>query len=151
MGVETEEKASVVDPHWFQCGSGSGSTIVRQCGYGSRVWWPKIVIFVDKKNSFFIKNSFLSRPPWRRSKLHENPSALKRTFNVSKKEISSLFSVFVGHFCPPGSSSSLSRFKINGDPCGSGSTTQAKATIIFRARTLKSAKAWDICRRVFYT
>jgi len=47
----------VVDPHWFQCGSGSGSSILGQCGSGYGVLMIKIVKFYKwfkKKPSFLI-------------------------------------------------------------------------------------------------
>ncbi len=49
MGVETVAKANVVVPHWFQCGSGSGSTIFTSMRVRiQEFWWPKIEIFLMK-------------------------------------------------------------------------------------------------------
>jgi hypothetical protein len=48
-------------------------------------------------------------------KLQEKPLALKENIKHFKHEICGLFSIFVGHFCSPGSGSS------NLNYCGSGS------------------------------
>ncbi len=64
---------SVVDPHWFQCGSWSG--ILSQ--YGSR---SKVLETKNCKNLFFwLKFAifFISGPLWWTSKLQEKHSALK--------------------------------------------------------------------------
>ncbi len=100
--IESEAKASVVDPHWFQCGSGSGSTIVRQCGSGSRILMTKICNFTNERNPFFNKMRFSrglheGRPSYRNKRILQ-PS--KRTSSISKHEISSLFSCFCGSFLP---------------------------------------------------
>jgi hypothetical protein len=60
-----------------------------------------------------IKNYNLpiSRPPERTSKLQKKPSDLKRPSNTSKHELLNIFSTFVDHFCPSGST----------DPIESGS------------------------------
>jgi hypothetical protein len=58
-----------------------------------------------KKTLFFgsiIGIFLIPRLPERTPKLQERLSALKtRTSSASKKEISSLISIFVGNFCPP--------------------------------------------------
>ena len=62
-------------------------------------------------------------------KLQEKPSPLKREHPVlTKHENSGLFSIFVGHFCPPGSGPDPAT-QINADPCGSRSETLEKADI----------------------
>ncbi len=73
--------SSVVDPHWFQCGS--GSCIVSQCGSGSRVWilmTNNFKVTAEKKFKFSFKNFnlFIPRYPWRTFKLQETPSALRK-------------------------------------------------------------------------
>jgi hypothetical protein len=57
---------------------------------------------------FLIKNCnlLIPRPPYRTPKLQEKPLALKREHPVLKNmKILDFFSIFVGHFCPPGSGS----------------------------------------------
>ncbi len=70
---------SVVDPHWFHCGS--VSSILGQCGFGSRVFdVRKSENFTDEKNPNFFEEKKLQfiypilRPPRRTSKLYEKPS-----------------------------------------------------------------------------
>jgi hypothetical protein len=66
-------KGSVVDPHWFKCGSGSSILGKRGSGFGSsyksgfrsRVLMTKILQLI------------ILRPPYRTFKLHEKPSAFK--------------------------------------------------------------------------
>jgi hypothetical protein len=71
----------------FQCGS--GSTTLGQGWSGSRVLMTKKGNFYSWKNPLFFNQNL---------------------YSTSKHEISSLFSFYVGHLCPPGSR------------CGSGST-----------------------------
>ncbi len=85
--------AGVLDPHWFQCGS------------GSRVWpkiWKKYT--AGQQIYFLIKNFFID--------LHKGRPTYRRSLQPSKENIqhfkTSLFSIFVGHFCPPGSGSGSS-------------------------------------------
>jgi hypothetical protein len=56
-------------------------------------------------------------------------SPQKRTSSILKHEISSLFCIFMGHFCPTepesGSAFRIQRTKFNADPFGSGSSTLA--------------------------
>ncbi len=74
-------------------------------------WWPKIeekihlkifFIFNDQKLQFTYVQAF---------------SPQKRTYSTSKNAIFFIFSMFVGHFCPPGSGYG------SRDPIESGSTT----------------------------
>jgi hypothetical protein len=46
----------------------------------------------------------------------EANSLQMRTSRTSKQHISSLFSVFCGHFCPPGSGSSRQKSMVDPDP-----------------------------------
>ena len=52
--------ASVVDPHWFQCGSGIGSSFLSQCGSGSRkpnqCGSRRIRILIRLLSHFYMKN-----------------------------------------------------------------------------------------------
>jgi hypothetical protein len=83
----------VSDPHWFNTDPDPG------------LWWPKRKkIYHWKKTKFCSKIAIYPKASIRTSKIHEKPSALKRR-RTSKHEISSFFSIFVGHFCPPGSGS----------------------------------------------
>jgi hypothetical protein len=86
------------------CRKGSGSlTVLHQCCGSHADPDP----FLKIKNCSLLSPGFQKgRPSYRRSL---QPS--KRTYNTSKHEISSLFSIFVGYFCPPGSVSN-----INADP-----------------------------------
>jgi hypothetical protein len=73
--------------------------------------WIRMIGFEDQKLKnvtaekilfFFFKiyNLFIpSRPQWRTSKLLEKPSALNN-IRILKQAMSSLFCIFVGHFCP---------------------------------------------------
>ncbi len=66
-------------------------------------------------------------------KLQEKNSALKREHPVLKNmKILDFFSIFVGHFCPPGSGSAIwcdpdPATHINADPCGSGYETLVRS------------------------
>ncbi len=107
---------SVGDPHWFQ--SGSESSILCQCGssFGSTICIQGInyqicflqlkkLNFLDKKLWYLFLGLHEGRPSYRRSL-----ESSKRIFSTSKKEISSsLSSIFVDNFCPPGSGSGSSR------------------------------------------
>ncbi len=72
-----------------------------------------------KRQNFWSKfQFFFPRPPRKTSKIKEKPLALKREHPcTSKHEISSLFPLFLGHFCPPGSG------PVDQNQCGSRSTT----------------------------
>ncbi len=108
----------VLDPHWFQCGSGSGSSILCQGGSGfesgsrSRVLmtkdWKQFT--AEKKYYFFDKKIAIY--------LHAGRPSYKRILQVSKEKIQHFkiwnffpFYIFVGHFCSPGSGSRSSRQK----------------------------------------
>ncbi len=74
--------SSAEDPHWFNCGSWSGCSILGHCGSWSPdpgIWWPKIVKFIVEKNSYFsyknCKYFFLSLHEGLLSQ--EKPLALK--------------------------------------------------------------------------
>jgi hypothetical protein len=99
---------------------GSGSSIASESGfeYGSRVLviknWKKIElnIFLLSKMTIYLSLGVLKR----RHSYKEKPSALKREhLALQKIKFILLFSISVGHFCPPGSGS--------GCESGSGSTT----------------------------
>ncbi len=62
---------SVVDPYWFQSGSGSGSSICGECWSGSRDLMTKIVLknLVNNCNSFFIG---LNEGP-KSTRIHSDP------------------------------------------------------------------------------
>ncbi len=54
--------------------------------------------------SLILSNLPIPRPPKRMSKLQKKPSALKREHPaLQNMKFLKFFSVFVGHFCPPGS------------------------------------------------
>ncbi len=97
QGIKITHYTSVVDPHWFQFGSGSG--ILGQCGSGSRVMLNKnckilqlkVIFFVIKNYIIFMQGLREGRPSYR-----EAPSSQKRTSSTSYYEIS-LFSIFTGH------------------------------------------------------
>jgi hypothetical protein len=98
----------IFSPLLLQCCSGFSISSESGSGSGSKVlipkkWrkysWKKIYLFLIKNCNLIV-----SRPPWRTSKLQEKPLALKRDHPaLQKKEIYWLSSIFVGHFCPPGS------------------------------------------------
>ena len=100
---------SVVDPHWFQCGS--GSSILGQCGSGSgsrsRLLMTKIckIFQLEKKFKFFWSKIalFLSLG------LHKGRPSYKTNLQPSKGNTQ--------HQNQCGS------MRIHADPCGSGSTT----------------------------
>ncbi len=108
-----------------QCQYWSGSSIFGKCGSGSscgsRFRWRKIY----KNHSFFflIKNCSLLIP-FGRSSYTRSLQSSKENIQHLKHEISSFFSVFKGHFCPPGSGSEsafsmrirVQPTKINADP-----------------------------------
>ncbi len=103
-------KGGVVDPHWFQYGS--GSSILGQCGSvsGSRDLMAKH--FTINKKIFLSKTASLG--------IYEGrPPSYRRSFQpfqgdhpeLQKQYISSLPPPFLGHFCLPGSGSGSSRSK----------------------------------------
>ncbi len=73
--------SSIVDPHWLQCGSGSQTSILDQCGSGSRVLMTpqlqnlQLEKVLCKKIPIFVS---LLKSPRRTSQLQEKHSALKR-------------------------------------------------------------------------
>ncbi len=72
-------------------------------------WWQKTEknTAETKKFLFLIKNCnyLIPRPPLRTSKLQEKPSAPKREHSALPKKCNLFSSLFVGHFCLPGSRS----------------------------------------------
>ena len=101
----------IVDPHRFQCGS------------GSRDFITKIVNFYSWKKSKFLKQKcsiFIHRLQWSTMSI--------RHFN--KYEICPLFSFIFGPMCPPSWIQIRSMpTKFNTDPCGSRSATLEKIGI----------------------
>ncbi len=105
--VDNTSTTSVVDPHCFECGS--GSSIFWQCGYGSgsvsesRVLMTKIWKTLTAENFFlyFFDKNFLGlrkgRPNYRRSLQTEKE-------NIQYFKTRNFFP-FMGHHCPPGSGS----------------------------------------------
>jgi hypothetical protein len=143
ISVRRLEKAllstRVSDPHWFTADPDEDLDPAfflianPDPGSGSRVWWPKIekiyswkLIFI-----FLIKNCHLLILGLHKGRPATDAfSPQKTTSSTSKHENSVLFSIFVGHFCPPGSGSGSNlnadpdpATQINADPCRSGSET----------------------------
>jgi hypothetical protein len=74
-------KTSILDPHWFQCGSGSRDLMTQIFK----------ILFVETENSdVFDKKmftKFIPKPQIRTSKLQEEkPPVLKRISNITKYE-----------------------------------------------------------------
>ncbi len=119
---------SVVYQYWFHCGF--GSSFLSQFGSGSSDG-SESGIFNDQKIKTFsaLKSwNILSKKDVQVAVEVFSPK--KRTSSSSKHAISSLFSIFVGHFCSPGFGSSRSksmRIRIHNAACsptqcsGSGS------------------------------
>ncbi len=123
-------RASVVDPHWFQCGS--RSSILGLCGSGSEsgsdLWFfgGQKIKFYNEKISFFYSRNFSrglyqGRPSYRRSLLHSILRVQPALQNMKCLH----FLQIGGNFCPPrsGSPFPMQTTETNADPCGSGSTT----------------------------
>jgi hypothetical protein len=92
------------------CGSGSGS---RGLMTKNSKNLTKISYFLDQKLQCTDPLAFIKTP-----KLQEKPLALKREHPaLLNTKFGFFFSIFMGHFCPPGSGSS------NSNKCGSGSET----------------------------
>jgi hypothetical protein len=118
--------SSVVDPHWFQCGSGYGSSIFCQCGSGSRVLMTKKLKNLQlKKNVHFLTKNcklLISRPAKKgTSRYRRSFIPQKRTSGTSKLEFSSLLWVIFALL------DQIRIPKADSDPadqieCGSGST-----------------------------
>ncbi len=96
---------------WPDCLGTSGSGFIESGKIRIHVririqyWWPKIE---EKKYScnFFYIFLWSNTAIYLAFKLQEKPfSPQKRTNNPSKVKIYQLFSIFLGHFCPPGSGS----------------------------------------------
>ncbi len=116
---------SVSDPHWFQWGFGSGSSILGHADPGPDpdpgVWYKELKIITAEKNLYIfllLKMQFTYPKGHHKGRPSYN-SHQKRTSSTWKHEISSLFSIFMGLFGP-----------LNPDPdptdqyqCGSGSDT----------------------------
>jgi hypothetical protein len=125
--------SSVVDPHWFQCGSGFGSR--SRCRVLMTKNWKKckagkkIYIFLIKNCSLLIL-----RPPYRTSNLKKKSSSLSSGHLAIQNMNFLHFSQFSGSFWP-----SWIRICIpNVDPdpadyneCGSGSTTLYATNTLF--------------------
>jgi hypothetical protein len=98
--------ASVVDPHRFQCGSGS-SIFGSMCGSGSRFLITQICIYIKICSWKKILSKIAIFIP--RLGLHEGRQATEEAFRI-KIEHPTLqnmkflyFSLFVAHLCLPGS------------------------------------------------
>ncbi len=126
----SRDRTSVSDPHWFQCRSGSGSSNLGECEYGSGSgsgFWIRIQGFDEQnwKNLQLKKILFGSKLQFTdpQASMHKATGKAvipqKRTFSFRKLVVSPLFSIFEGHFCPHRSWSGSSRPKsmqIHGDP-----------------------------------
>jgi hypothetical protein len=109
------------------CGSGY---IESRSESGSRVQmiksWKKLQMKknlsnLDEKMAIYCTNVLIPGPPKRTSKLQEKPSALKREHPALQQlKFISFFSIFVSHFCLPGSGSGSHRVRI---PIESGSNS----------------------------
>ncbi len=74
-------ESSVVDPHWFYCGS--GSSVLGQCGSGSRVYDPKFWHLIGEKIKFFLFEILIY---WSRTLgLNEGRPSYRRNLQTSKK------------------------------------------------------------------
>jgi hypothetical protein len=86
----------VLDSHWFQCRSGSGSSILGQCGSGSLVLMTKNLTAEKNPSCLHQKGKFFLSLC-----LHEGGPSYRRSLNPpkeniprgSKYEISSLFTI----------------------------------------------------------
>ncbi len=96
--------------------SGSGSSILGECGSGSRSRvlmtknWKKLTA---EKTIFFWSKIAICLSlglPKRTYKLHEKPSAFKKERPaLQNMKFQFFFSIFVGNFCPPGYGSSRTK------------------------------------------
>ncbi len=107
---------SVVASHWYQCGSGYST--LGQCGSGSSSGSRSGVLMIKKCQILQASMRDVQATG-------ETFSPQKKTSSNSNHEISSLYSIFVDHFCPPGSVSPLNADpgpagQFNADPCWSG-------------------------------
>ncbi len=106
----------VSDPHWFNADPDTDPDPAflliadPDSGSGSRVWWPKIEKnYSWKKIKFFF---WLKTKIYLSQGLHKGRPSYRRSLQPSKENIQHFktwkfytFSIFVGHFCPPGSGS----------------------------------------------
>ncbi len=95
--------SSVSDPHWFQYGSGFSILGQNKCGTGSRQEIEKIRSW--KKKKYFLSKLQFNYPQASIEDIQATGIAFsprKRTSSTLKLEISSLFSIYVGHFCSSG-------------------------------------------------
>jgi hypothetical protein len=96
-----------VDPHL--CGSGSGTSILGQCGSGSRSSFssgsgelmPKNCKILQLKNPIFFQNYnlFILKPPWRTYKLQEKHFTPKREHPAFENMKFFNISLLLCHFC----------------------------------------------------
>jgi hypothetical protein len=128
-GYPTLDQTILVEAHWFQCGSRSGSSILGQCGSGSSSGPGSRVLMIKKSKILQQKNSVLSNklPTIYSQASMKDAQATeeafrprKRTSSTSKHVISKLSSIFVDHFCPTRSGS-----KADQNQCGSRTPGQA--------------------------
>ncbi len=126
---------SVVDPHWFQCGSRSGSSFYLNAGLG----------LGSQTNNDPCRSGYLSdfkvTKSWILYEKYVDIGSKNNKNLFEREEIWFICNLLV-NFHAPGSGSAYpirfrnrdSQMNVLVDPCGSGSTTLAKVSLWWRPR-----------------